>query len=327
MAASDFRGTKLVIFLPGSDRVNGETDQPRSYSGWKHCCPPPVGYNVGMTPNVSDTLQIHRCPKLDKATLVLAFSGWMDGGEVSTGTVRRLVHLLDAQPIADIDPEPFYIYNFPGSMEITALFRPHIEIIDGVIRSFDMPTNTFYSHDSGNLLLFIGKEPNLYWRSFGECIFHLADEVGVERILFVGSFGGAVPHTREPRLFVTCSDAKLLPSMEKYGVRRSGYEGPGSFTSYLMTQARTAGVDMVSLVAEIPGYLQGTNPLSIEAVTRRLAKILKLPLDLDSLRTASTDWEMRVSTAVEENDELARNVRELEVEYDNELLELDAADS
>ena len=45
---------------------------------------------------------------------------------------------------------------------------------------------------------------------------------------------------------------------------------------------------MVSLVAEIPGYLQGTNPLSIEAVTRRLAKILKLPLDLDSLRTAST---------------------------------------
>ena len=280
-----------------------------------------------MTPNVSDTLQIHRCPKLDKSTLVLAFSGWMDGGDVSTGTVRRLVHLLDAQPMADIDPEPFYIYNFPGSMEITALFRPHIEIIDGVIKSFDMPTNTFYSHDSGNLLLFIGKEPNLYWRSFGECIFYLADKVGVERILFVGSFGGSVPHTREPRLFVTCSDAKLLPNMEKYGVRRSGYEGPGSFTSYLMTQARTAGVDMVSLVAEIPGYLQGTNPSSIEAVTRRLAKILKLPLDLDSLRTASTDWEMRVSTAVEENDELARNVRELEEEYDNELLELDAADS
>jgi len=40
-------------------------------------------------------------------TLVLAFSGWMDGGDVSTGTVSRLVHLLDARAIAEIDPEPF----------------------------------------------------------------------------------------------------------------------------------------------------------------------------------------------------------------------------
>lgn len=282
-------------------------------------------YNKGMIVNPSDILHIHRSSNLDQATLVLAFSGWMDGGDVSTGTVRRLVHLLDAQPMADIDPEPFYIYSFPGSMEIAALFRPHIEIEDGLVKSFDMPTNTFYVHDSGNLVLFIGKEPNLHWRSFGDCIFHLAQEVGVQRILFVGSFGGSVPHTREPRLFVTCSDAKLLPLMEKYGVRRSAYEGPGSFTSYLMTQAKRAGVDMASLVAEIPGYLQGTNPLSIEAVTRRLAKILKLPLDLDSLRTASTDWEMRISAAIEENEELASKVRELEEEYDNELLELDAA--
>ena len=88
-----------------------------------------------------DSLQIHRCPELDQAaTLVLAFSGWMDGGDVSTGTVKRLVHLLDAEPIAEIDPEPFYIYNFPGSMEIASLFRPHIEIEDGVITAQMAPT-------------------------------------------------------------------------------------------------------------------------------------------------------------------------------------------
>ena len=78
---------------------------------------------------------------------------------------------------------------------------------------------------------------------------------------------------------------------------------------------------MVSLVAEIPGYLQGTNPMSIEAVTRRLAKILKLPLDLDSLRAASTAWELQVSSAVEENEELAATVHQLEDQYDRDLLE------
>jgi proteasome assembly chaperone (PAC2) family protein len=263
------------------------------------------------------------CPTLKDATLLLAFNGWMDGGEVSTGTVQRLVDLLEAKPIAEIDAEPFYLYNFPGSMELTALFRPHISIEDGQIVSMEMPSNKFFCHEPDNVVLFVGKEPNLNWRQFGACIFDLATKMKIRRILFVGSFSGSVPHTREPRMYVTCSGPKILEEMEQYGLRRTGYEGPGSFTSYLMTQAPKVGLEMTSLVAEIPGYLQGRNPMSIEAVSRRLAKILKLPLDLDSLRMASTEWEFQVSQAIEEDPKLARRIRKLEEAYDNELLELD----
>src|SRR5919199_1183577 len=149
------------------------------------------------TQGTGDLLRLHHTPALDPATLVLAFSGWMDGGDVSTGTVRRLVDLLGARRIAEIDPEPFYLYNFPGSMELTALFRPHIEIEDGLVKALDMPGNTFYCHEPANLVLFIGKEPNLRWQTFAACVLELARRVGVRRILFVGSFGGAVPHTRE----------------------------------------------------------------------------------------------------------------------------------
>lgn len=274
-----------------------------------------------MSETCANLLRIRECPPLHQATLVLAFSGWMDGGDVSTGTVKRLVHLLDADPVAEIDPEPFYLYNVPGSMEIASLFRPHVEVEDGLIKLLNMPENVFYAHPPANLVLFVGKEPNLRWRAFGECVLEFARRLDVRRILFVGSFGGSVPHTREPRLFVSCSDATLLPEMEKYGLRRSEYSGPSSFTNYLMTQAGPAGLDMVSLVAEIPSYLQGSNPLCIEAVTRRLAKIFKLPLDLASLRSASTEWELGVSGAVEQNDELAELVRRLEDDYDNQLLE------
>jgi proteasome assembly chaperone (PAC2) family protein len=272
---------------------------------------------------VTESLRLLHRPRLHDARLVLALSGWMDGGDVSTGTVQRLVDLLDAHPIAEIDPDPFSIYNFPGSMEVAAMFRPHVEIEDGLVKSIDLPSNTFYCHEPANLILFLGHEPNLRWRSFGECILELVRITGVRRILFVGSFAGSVPHTREPRLYVTCSDETLLPEMERYGVRRSGYEGPGSFTSYLMTQAPSAGLEMSSLVAEIPSYVQGTNPASIEAVTRRLAKILRLPLDLDKLRSASTEWEIRVSTAVEEDNDLGERVRQLEEAYDTELLKLE----
>jgi proteasome assembly chaperone (PAC2) family protein len=275
----------------------------------------------------NEVLTFREHPKLNQGTLLLGFSGWMDGGDVSTGTVKRLVDLVEAKPFAQIDPEPFYIYNFPGSMEIASLFRPYVEVDDGVVQSVTMPENVFYCHPAANLALFIGKEPNLQWRAFGRSIFDLVEQTGIRRILFLGSFGGAVPHTREPRLYVSCSDAKLLPEMDRYGVRRSGYRGPGSFTSYLMTEAAGAGLEMISLVAEIPGYLQGTNPLSIEAITRRLARMLKLPMDLDTLRAASTEWELQVSSAVEQDKDLAAKVRQLEEEYDNDLLEADADES
>ena len=274
----------------------------------------------------SELLHVRATPKLEQATLVLALTGWMDGGDVSTGTVRRLVDLLEAEPVADIEPEPFYLYSFPGSMEVTALFRPPIKIEDGLVVSLEMPENTFYCHASADLVFFIGKEPNLHWRTFGDCLLEMARRLDVRRILFVGSFGGSVPHTREPRLFVTCSDAALLPEMEQYGLRRTGYEGPGSFTSYLLTRAPAAGVEMTSLVAEIPGYLQGRNPLSIEAVTRRLAKILKLPVDLRALRVESIEWEEQITRLVEQDAELAQTVRALEEAYDNELLEQDEED-
>ena len=274
-----------------------------------------------MSDKNPEILKFDRQPNMADSPLVLAFSGWMDGGDVSTGTVLRLVDLLEAESVAEIDPEPFYIYNVPGPMEVAEIFRPHIEIEDGLIQSLQMPTNTFYCHEAGKLCLFVGKEPHLHWRKFGEAIFEFSRVVGVSRILFVGSFGGAVPHTREPRLYVTCSDGESLEEMEKYGVRRSGYEGPGSFTSYLMTQASRSDLKMTSLVAEIPGYLHGTTPLSIAAVTRRLANILALSTDLDSLRTMATDWEMQVSSKVEEDEEMADKVRELEEQYDNELLD------
>jgi len=65
-------------------------------------------------------------PKLHDATLLLALTGWMDGGDVSTGTVQRIMQGRQVTELARIDPDPFYIFNFPGSMEVAALFRPQV---------------------------------------------------------------------------------------------------------------------------------------------------------------------------------------------------------
>jgi proteasome assembly chaperone (PAC2) family protein len=260
-------------------------------------------------------------PRMDGATMLLALGGWMDGGEVSTGTVRRLIDQLGAEPVATLDAEPFILSNFPGSMDMAAMFRPHVCIENGLIKRFEPTSNTFYASPLHKLLLFVGKEPNLNWRAFGDAIFAVGRQAGVRRILFVGSFGGSVPHTREPRLYCTVSHRTLLDEFAALGFRPSNYEGPGSFTTALLTRAADEGFEMVSLVAEIPGYLQGVNPLSIEAVTRRLGVILGLRLNLETLRSDSTEWEIKVSEVVAKDKDMSRHIRQLEEQYDDELIE------
>jgi proteasome assembly chaperone (PAC2) family protein len=269
----------------------------------------------------STSLKVLHPTRLPGSTLLLALTGWMDGGDVSTGTVKQVMNRREVKRIATIAPDEFYIFNFPGSMEISALFRPHVKYEGGVVAEYDMPSNTFWADESAKLVFFVGKEPNLKWQAFADCIFELAKQVGVTRIIFMGSFGGSVPHTREPRLFGSVSDERMLPSLKQYGLRPTEYEGPGSFASFLLRESPRHGIEMLSRVAEIPSYLQGTNPLSIEAITRRLASILNQPIDLDALRETSNEWESQVSAAVEKDAELAETIRKLEEAYDNELIE------
>src|SRR5450432_1026238 len=259
-------------------------------------------------------LKMGASPKLNGGTMLVALSGWMDGGMVSTGTVRGMLRNRQASEIARIEPDPFYIYNFPGSMEIAALFRPAVKHKDGLVKQFELPTNIFHCDQSANLIFFIGREPNLRWQEFADCFFAVAKEAGVSRIIFMGSFGGNTPHTREPRMFASVSHEHLKNLLP--GFRFSDYSGPAGFSTMLLAQCGKHGLEMMSLVAEIPGYLQGENPLSIEAVTRRLSAILNLPIEVDALRRASDEWEIQITQAVEKDAELAETVKKLEEQYD-----------
>ena len=250
----------------------------------------------------------------------------MDGGDVSTGTVKCLIEKLDARKFAEVEPEGFYIYSFPGSMEMTALFRPHTQIHDGLIRSFEIPADAFYCSQENDLILFSGKEPNLNWSEFAECIFSLCEQFGIEMIYFIGSVAGLVPHTREPRLFCSVSDSELKETFQHYGVKFTNYEGPASIVTYLTACCRERGLKMVSLVATIPAYVQGSNPKCIEAVTRRLVGMLDIQLKFDDLRLVSDEFEKKLSDIVQEQPELESNIQKLEEDYDNEIFNNEMGD-
>jgi len=275
-----------------------------------------------MTPEV----QIDSGIKLTDGKLLVGLSGWMNGCEISTDAVDYFIDKLDARQVGSITPNGFYIYNFPGSMETTAMFRPHTVIEDGIVRSYDEPENTFYCDQKHNLLFLFGREPNIRWHKYGECIFSVCRQLGVKSIYFVGSVAGLVPHNREPRFFCSVSDESLKPMMEKRAVRFSDYEGPASIITYLATRAHHEGLEMTTIIVEIPAYVQGRNPRCLNAVIKRMAGVFGIPIEHDEMEKMGEEFEKRVSEVVAEHPELANHIRRLEADYDNEVFNTEMGD-
>ena len=267
-----------------------------------------------------EALRVFDRVRLDNGRLIMGFSGWMDGGDVSTGTVEYLIRKLGATKFAEIDPSPFYIYSFPGSMEVASLFRPHVKIEDGVVAECDEPASTFYCSPPHNVVLFTGREPNLHWREFAECLFSVVSMCNITTACFVGSFAGLTPHTREPRLFSAVSAETLRPLLKHYDLNPSAYEGPGSFTTFLTALAHARGLELFSLVAEIPAYVEGRNPKCIETVMRKVAAIFDLTIDLSDLDALSRDFEKRINDLVKESPELAEQIHRIEEDHDHAVV-------
>src|SRR5919199_4134180 len=151
---------------------------------------------------MSDELQISYRPELRDPVLVAAFRGWNDGGQGATLAAGYLARSWTAARFADIDPEQFYDFQ---------VTRPHVSLVDGVTRKIDWPDNAFFHARIPTLaqdaVLLLGIEPNVRWRTFTGLIVELAQSVGVELVVTLGSLVADVPHTRPAPVTGSASDA------------------------------------------------------------------------------------------------------------------------
>jgi len=286
-------------------------------------------------------LAIPERPNLRSPRMVLGFTGWMDGGHVSTGTVRYLKETLAASDFASIAPSDFYILHFPvatipvsvysapgkavvasvNPMEFAAVFRPHTRIREGLVEELTYPRNEFSCAEPADLILFLGEEPHIRWGAYCDCVFRIAREFSVSELYFVGSVAGPVPHTRAPRVRASVSSADLKGRLEVTGVRFTEYEGPASIVTALCHRAAAEGIPMSSLVLEIPHYPfleMPTYPPSIFRAAQLLDELFGLALDLSDLSDAADAARAKLNDLLEGNAEFRQLVRELEAAYDRE---------
>ena len=262
----------------------------------------------------SQELRIAARPKLERPVLVAAFRGWNDGGQGATLAAGYLARIWGAERFAEIDPESFV--DFQSN-------RPHVSLDEGLTRTIDWPENAFYHaripETERDVILLLGVEPSLRWRTFSGLVLELARDYGVELVVTLGSLLADVPHTRAAPVTGAASDPSLVESL---GLQHSRYEGPTGIVGVLQDACREAGIPAASLWAAVPHYVSlAPSPRAARALCDRLGSLLEVPIDTAELAEAEEAYSEQVTEAVSSDAETSAYVEELERRTDELDLE------
>ncbi len=251
-------------------------------------------------------------PEVKLPTMIVAFAGWPDAAEAATGAVRYIATQRGAQKVAEIDHEEFFDFTTT---------RPKVRIDEEGGRAVTWPSNEFFSappnDDSEGVLLFVGTEPNLRWRTFAAIMIEVAHRVGVESAFTLGALNDAVPHTREPRVTGVAGDPEVRAKLRELGIRGSGYEGPTGIHTAFLEACDKAGLPVASLWGHNPHYVTtSSNPRVSLALISKLQEMTKVRVDLGDIRATGDAFDSELAQAVGERSEITEYVSKLEQRYD-----------
>jgi len=255
--------------------------------------------------------------------LVVAFEGWNDAGEAASGAVRTLKELLDLYPIAEVDPEDYFDYQFN---------RPSVAADENGDRQIVWPGVTVYgptrpnsaptagladdaelrvSGDNGsNVYLLAGTEPSRGWKTFTREILDVIEVNEITSIVFLGAMLADVPHSRPISVFTSSENADVRSQL---GIERSGYEGPVGILSVLGDAAEKAGITTMSIWASVPHYVHNApSPKATLAILDKLEEIVDVVIPRGDLVTEAQAWESGIDALAGDDDDMASYIEQLE---------------
>jgi hypothetical protein len=268
---------------------------------------------------MSELIEIWGGPKPAR-TLIAGWSQWADAGTVSSGLPDYLIEQTQAQPVGEIVPGPYYLFQIPGTHH---LMRPIVALKDGYRQSLEQRGNQFFyaGDDQRGFYVFLGEEPHRNADLYAEAFFDAVEELGVKRVAALAGVYGAVPYDKDRNISCVYSMPWLKEELERYAVRFSNYEGGATISMYLADRAERRGIEFFRFCALVPSYdFASSVPVQSVAVGEdykawydlmvRLKHMFGLDLDLSDLDELSqaliSDWHDKI-------DQLARAMPQLDV--------------
>ncbi|MFD3444665.1 PAC2 family protein [Microbacteriaceae bacterium 4G12] len=254
--------------------------------------------------------------------LVVAFEGWNDAGEAASGAVRALKELLDLVPIAQVDPQEYFDFQFNRPQVVqdeeghrliewpgATIFGPREPRSPGAPLAEDAHLSVS-GDNGGNVFLLLGTEPSRNWKAFTAEILDTARQAGVQGIVMLGALLADVPHTRPISVFATSESPAVRKEL---GIERSTYEGPVGILSVIAEAAEAIGIPTVSVWASVPHYVHSApSPKATLALIDRLEEMVDVTIPRSDMVDEAAAWEAGIDALAGEDEEMAAYIEQLE---------------
>ncbi len=244
-------------------------------------------------------------PELRNPIMVCAFKGWNDAAGSATTALTTLADSLPLERIATVDPEDFF--DFQDT-------RPNIQVIDGTYREIEWPDTEILvaTPESAprDLVIVLGTEPNLRWRTYSETLLKAADELGVVTVAVLGALIADVAHTLPVPVTGLASDPELVASLE---LEKANYEGPTGIVGVIHELCRQRDVPSVSLWAAIPHYVAAVpSPKAALSLVGLIERVTGVAADTSSLEEEAAEYAEQIDRAVAADSDIEEMVAKIE---------------
>nr|WP_243752978.1 PAC2 family protein [Leucobacter ruminantium] len=259
----------------------------------------------------------------------MAFQGWSDAGDATTEVLQHLAGLTDAEVLHVIAAEgyvdfqvhrPKLLFDAEGKR---VLEWPDTRLYGIVQRPGEEPdpdAETVRLLDGSpvtDLFLLAGVEPARDWQTFADEIVEVIDAWSIDSVIILGSMFSDAPHSRPIVTSVSTESAALRAET---GAVRSSYEGPVGIATVIDLALADAGIETISLWAQVPHYVHSTpSPKATLALLDKLEELLDIVIPRGELLAQANEWEANINRIAAADEDMSRYIRSLEESRDEAL--------
>ena len=249
-------------------------------------------------------------PTLDSPVMVVMLTGWIDASAAAAAAMTTLQEESAVRPLATFDGDAFIDYRAR---------RPTMELREGInVRLVwaDIELGVGTDSDGNDVVTLSGPEPDSQWRRFADVASSLAVELGVTRMVVMGAYPFATPHTRDPRLSTSSPSPEVVADLSYL---KNSIDVPAGMGAVLEHAFVDKGVPALGIWAQVPHYVSAMSyPAATLALLNGLHEVAGVRVDATAIRQETIIQRQRLDQLVAGNDEHRAMVNQLEELYDSQ---------
>jgi hypothetical protein len=239
--------------------------------------------------------------------MIGSINGFTDAGQVIEQMAHNILNKLDAELVVVFDNDELLDYRAR---------RPSMFFEKDHLATYEPALLGVYlvRDESGIPFLFLhGYEPDFRWEAFADSIEEIIETFAVTDFTWVHSIPFPVPHTRPVGITVSGNRKELI---ERFSEWRPETQVPGNVVHLLEYRLTRMDVPVVGFVLLVPHYLNDSDyPNAAVTGFELITAATGLVFPTDQLRDEGVRFIERLEKKMEENEELAKLVENLEQGY------------